>query len=249
MVLDARDGGRGDRDRAPLIELREVGKVYQRRALAVTVLQDISIEVASGEFVAVIGPSGSGKSTLMYILGCLTTPTHGRYSLEGRDVTQLSDDALSEMRARRIGFVFQDFALLPQLTALENVALPMTYAGAARSDRDHRAKAALERVGLTHRASHRPPEMSGGEQQRVAIARALINDPPFVLADEPTGNLDTRRRDEILEILHTLHGDGKTVVLITHDLEVAAHARRTLKMRDGTIVADEHAPGAAAAGP
>ncbi|HHW01871.1 MAG TPA: ABC transporter ATP-binding protein [Thermoanaerobacterales bacterium] len=202
-------------------------------------LDDVTLKIEEGEFVAIVGPSGSGKSTLMNILGCLDTPTSGKYEFEGRDVSKLNDNELAAIRNLRIGFVFQNFNLLPKLTALENVELPLMYAGKSTAFRINRAKEMLKAVGLSERLHHKPSELSGGQQQRVAIARALSADPPIILADEPTGNLDTRSGHEIMEILKALNKNGKTIILITHDLNIARQAQRNVHIRDGKIVKDE----------
>ena len=221
----------------PLIELRDVQKIYSLGGEDVRALRGINATISHGEMVAIVGPSGSGKSTLMHILGCLDRPTSGSYVLDGGDVQRYGDAALAEIRRAKIGFVFQQFNLLPRMTALQNVALPMVYTGA--KDRDRRAMESLERVGLGHRAKHRPTELSGGEQQRVAIARALVNKPPVLLADEPTGNLDTKVGAAIMEVFRQLNAeDSITVILITHDPEVSVAARRVIAMRDGEVVSD-----------
>ena len=235
-------------DAAPVIELTDVGKVYDTGAIAVAALRDVTLRIDEGEFVAVTGPSGSGKSTLMHILGCLDVPTSGTYRLVGHDVGQLGEDRLAAVRNLFVGFVFQQFNLLPSMTALRNVELPLVYSGVEPAARRDRARAALAEVGLDDRAEHRPGELSGGQQQRVAIARALVTDPAMILADEPTGNLDTRSTEDVLTLLATLHARGRTVVLITHEAELAAAADRRVVVRDGGIVEDERratAPGAA----
>jgi putative ABC transport system ATP-binding protein len=216
-----------------LIELRAVGKVYGAGPAAVFALREVDLTVAAGDFVAVVGPSGSGKSTLMHILGCLDSPTAGSYLFAGEDVSRLSERQLAYIRNRRIGFVFQQFHLLPRLAAWRNVELPLLYR--ETSERRDQALAVLERVGLAERVLHRPTEMSGGQQQRVAIARALVTDPDLILADEPTGNLDTASSQEILSVLKDLNREGRTVVLITHEADVAAFANRTVQMRDGRL--------------
>jgi len=220
-----------------LIELQAVTKTYRMDGVEVQALRGIDLQVASGEFVAIMGPSGSGKSTCMNILGLLDRPTSGAYLLDGQDVSALDDLALARTRNRRIGFVFQSFNLLPRAPAIENVELPLIYAGTP--GRNARARAALEQVGLTGRAHHLPTQLSGGEQQRVAIARALVTSPAVILADEPTGNLDTATSDEILALLQTLNDGGITVVMVTHEADVAACARRYVRFRDGHIERQE----------
>jgi putative ABC transport system ATP-binding protein len=224
---------------APLIETEMLCKDYWLGAHVVHALLDVSVRIKAGEMVAVMGPSGSGKSTFMTILGCLDTPTSGRYLLEGQDVSVLDDDQLSEIRNERIGFVFQQFNLLPRMSALANVELPLIYSQVRASERRERARAKLQAVGLGDRADHRPAQLSGGQQQRVAIARALVNEPVILLADEPTGNLDTRTSVEIMAVLQDLHRAGLTVILVTHELDIARYAERTLMFRDGGLVGDE----------
>jgi putative ABC transport system ATP-binding protein len=214
-------------------------KDYWLGAHVVHALLDVSVRIEAGEMVAVMGPSGSGKSTFMTILGCLDTPTSGRYLLEGQDVSVLDDDQLSEIRNERIGFVFQQFNLLPRMSALANVELPLIYSQVRASERRERARAKLQAVGLGDRSDHRPAQLSGGQQQRVAIARALVNEPVILLADEPTGNLDTRTSVEIMAVLQDLHRAGLTVILVTHELDIARYAERTLMFRDGGLVGDE----------
>ncbi|TDK30220.1 ABC transporter ATP-binding protein [Luteimonas terrae] len=222
--------------RPPVIETRALEKVYSAGTEAeVVALRGVSLAIAHGEFVAIMGPSGSGKSTLMNLIGCLDTPTGGQYLCDGIDVATLDREALAQLRRDKIGFVFQGFNLLPRMSALENVAMPLGYARVPNEARADRAREALAAVGLENRGSHRPSELSGGQQQRVAIARALINRPPVLLADEPTGALDTKTGEEILALFKRLRDDGHTVVLITHDPEVAAHADRTFVMRDGEL--------------
>jgi putative ABC transport system ATP-binding protein len=223
----------------PLVETQGLGKDYALGDYVVHALRGVSVTIDAGEMVAIMGPSGSGKSTFMSILGCLDTPTEGRYLLEGRDVSTLDDDELAAVRNRRIGFVFQQFNLLPRMTALANVALPLLYGGLSRHEQRRRAQATLDAVGLGHRAGHRPARLSGGEQQRVAIARALVNEPRLILADEPTGNLDTRTSLEIMAILQALNRGGITIVLVTHEPDIARHAQRILHFRDGALIADE----------
>jgi putative ABC transport system ATP-binding protein len=219
----------------PVIELENVTKVYRTGAIAVAALRGVSLTIESGEYVAIIGPSGSGKSTLMHILGCLDIPTAGSFRLAGEDVSTMSETALAEVRNRRIGFVFQQFNLLPSLTAWQNVELPLVYAGVRRAERKERAMTALERVGLAGRVQHRPGELSGGQQQRVAVARALVTEPALILADEPTGNLDSVSARDVLELMDELHASGRTLILITHDVEVASASDRLIGIRDGLI--------------
>ncbi len=221
-----------------MICLKEITKVYERSGGAsVAALSDVSMQIQRGEFVTLRGPSGSGKSSLLNIIGCLDRATAGTYRLDGRLLAGLSDKELSHVRSRSIGFVFQAFHLLPRTTALENVELPMVYSG-SHVDRA-KARAALSRVGLTHRADHYGSELSGGEQQRVALARALANDPPLILADEPTGNLDSKAGKEVMALLSSLHAEGRTLVLVTHDDAVAAYAKREIRIGDGRIVSDK----------
>jgi len=222
----------------PLICVRSVSKIYRQGRVEVPALTDVSLDIAAGEFVAIMGPSGSGKSTLMNIIGCLDRPTRGRYFLEGREVERLPDAALAAIRNRKIGFVFQNFNLLPRMSALGNVKLPLLYARGRRPPKDAPLRA-LETVGLQHRLRHSPAELSGGEQQRVAIARALVNDPPILFADEPTGNLDTRTGVQIMGILQRLNEAGKTIVMVTHEPDIARHARRIVRFRDGRVESDE----------
>ncbi len=221
-----------------LIETHELWKTYQMGAEAIDALRGVSLRIERGEFVAVMGPSGSGKSTLMNLIGCLDTPTRGDYYLNGKLVSQMSDDELARIRNKEIGFVFQTFNLLPRATALHNVELPLIYAGVPARERAERARRALERVELGDRLRHRPNELSGGQRQRVAIARALVNDPSILLADEPTGNLDSKTGQEIMAIFRRLHEAGHTIVLVTHEAEIAAHAERVIHLRDGQIEAD-----------
>jgi len=210
-------------------------------AVRVHALRDATVTIDQGEFIAIVGQSGSGKTTMMSILGCLDRPTAGRYELDGRDVNTLSDDQLAEVRSRTIGFVFQAYDLLPRTSALENVATPLLYQGIGRRERIRRATEALERLGMGHRLTHEPTEMSGGEQQRVAVARALVTEPSVLLADEPTGNLPVQQGLEVLRLLQELHDEGRTVVMITHNPDVAAVASRQIKLLDGRIVAEEAA--------
>ena len=221
----------------PIIHLEKVSRIYDTGKVQVPALVDVDLSIARGEFVAIIGPSGSGKSTMMHILGCLDRPTAGRYVLDGTPVDELDDDALAALRSRSIGFVFQSYNLLPRTNALENVATPLAYQGVARRERLARAQAALERLGLGDRLRHEPTELSGGQQQRVGIARALVTEPALLLADEPTGNLDSHAGNEVIGIFHELHAAGRTIVLITHDPDVAAVADRQIHIRDGRIAA------------
>jgi putative ABC transport system ATP-binding protein len=222
--------------RKALIQLEEITKVYDSGENAVQALCGVDVAIQRGEFVAIIGPSGSGKSTLMHILGCLDTPSSGRYWLDGEDVAEMSARALARVRNQKIGFIFQSFNLLPRATILKNVELPLLYAGADRDERRERAFKALQRVGLEKRAKHRPNELSGGQRQRVAIARALVNDPSLILADEPTGNLDQKTGSEIIRIFEELAANDETIVLVTHDPAIAARTQRRIKIVDGAIV-------------
>jgi putative ABC transport system ATP-binding protein len=220
-----------------LIDLDRVGRTYDLGHVQVHALADASLKVNEGEFVAIIGPSGSGKTTLMNILGCLDRPTSGRYVLDGTAVDDLDDNDLADVRSRMIGFVFQTYNLLPRTSALDNVAMPLLYQGVSKRERRKRAEAALERLGLADRTRHEPSELSGGQQQRVAIARALVTEPRMILADEPTGNLDSASGEDVLNVLHGLNRQGRTIVLITHDADVAAAATRQVHVRDGRIAA------------
>jgi putative ABC transport system ATP-binding protein len=221
----------------PIIDLDRVSRTYQMGHVEVPALADVSLQVHAGEFLAIVGPSGSGKTTIMNILGCLDRPTAGHYVLDGTPVSELDDDSLAAVRSRTIGFVFQSYNLLPRTTALDNVATPLLYQGVSRSTRQARAKAALERLGLGDRIHHEPTELSGGQQQRVAVARAIVTEPALILADEPTGNLDSHSGAEVMALLHELNDAGRTIVLITHDAEVAEAATRQIHLRDGRIVA------------
>jgi putative ABC transport system ATP-binding protein len=222
----------------PVIDLQDVTKTYKTGALAVQAVRGVTLSIMPGEYVAIMGPSGSGKSTLMHILGCLDPLTTGSFWLAGQDVSRMSEDELAEVRNRRIGFVFQQFNLLPSLPAWRNVELPLCYAGLRRDERRPRAVAALRRVGLEDRIMHRPGELSGGQQQRVAIARALVTDPALVLADEPTGNLDSTATADVLALFDELHQSGRTIVLITHERDVAHRAGRVIRLRDGRVELD-----------
>jgi putative ABC transport system ATP-binding protein len=240
------DTGSAGRSGEAVIRLEHVMRVYRVGESEVRAVNDVSLAVRPGEFVALMGPSGSGKSTLLNLIGCLDTPTSGVYRLDGEPVQDLSEDRLAEVRQRKIGFIFQAYHLVPRLTATRNVELPMIFAGMEPQERRRRVSRSLEAVGLAHRAHHRPDQLSGGERQRVAIARAIVNQPSILLADEPTGNLDTRAGDEIVALLERLNSEGLTLVLVTHDPGIGAHAERILRMRDGTIL-DQEQPGSGAA--
>lgn len=220
------------------IELSDITKIYQMGDTPVAALAGVSLKIREGEFTAIMGPSGSGKSTLMNILGCLDRPTSGSYLLDGQEVSSLTDDELALTRNKKIGFVFQNFNLLPRMSALDNVALPLVYAGVGRKERQKRAAAALAAVGLENRMNHLPNELSGGQRQRVAIARALVNEPSIIMADEPTGALDTKSGNEVMEIFQSLNSFGRTIILVTHEPDIAAYARRVIHVRDGRIVRD-----------
>jgi len=222
----------------PILSLRDVVRTYVMGEDRVHALNGVSLDVARNEYVAIMGPSGSGKSTLMNIIGCLDVPTSGSYSLEGQAVAAMSESSLAEVRNRRIGFVFQTFNLLPRADILHNVELPLIYAGVPRAERRARARRALEKVGLADRVKHRPNELSGGQRQRVAIARALIHNPSIILADEPTGNLDTKTGDGIMAMLDEMHDAGQTIILVTHEEYISEHAQRTVRLRDGLIESD-----------
>ncbi|MGN6178569.1 MAG: ABC transporter ATP-binding protein [Mucilaginibacter sp.] len=222
----------------PLITIKDIGRKYVIGTEVIHALKSVSLTINKGEFVALMGPSGSGKSTLMNILGCLDTPTKGDYILNGINVSQMTENQLAEVRNKEIGFVFQTFNLLPRNTALDNVALPLVYSGISKEQREERANKALHNVGLEHRVHHKPNELSGGQRQRVAVARALINDPSIILADEPTGNLDTKTSIEIMGLIEDIHDKGNTIILVTHEEDIAMHAHRIVRMRDGLIEND-----------
>ena len=224
---------------ATIISTRDLRRTYTMGAETIHALQGVSLDVDRNEYVALMGPSGSGKSTLMNMLGCLDTPSAGTYTLNGQRVDQMSDSELAHVRNKEIGFVFQTFNLMPRLSALENVALPLVYAGQARSTRNARAREVLEAVGLGDRVHHKPNELSGGQRQRVAVARALVNDPAIILADEPTGNLDTKTSIEIMALFNEIHGRGNTVVLVTHEPDIAEYAHRVVRLRDGVVESDQ----------
>jgi putative ABC transport system ATP-binding protein len=225
-----------------IIHLEQIKKSYFMGKQELPVLKGLSLDIFKNEYVALMGPSGSGKSTLMNIIGCLDTPTEGRYVLNTNDVSQMADDSLAEVRNKEIGFVFQQFNLLPRLTAAENVALPLVYAGMSKKERIEKAMRMLEMVQLTDRSHHRPNELSGGQCQRVAIARALVNDPAIILADEPTGNLDSKTSQEIMDIFEAIYKNGNTIVIVTHEEDIANHSRRIVRLRDGVIETDQLNP-------
>jgi putative ABC transport system ATP-binding protein len=242
----AQRAGAGDPHRgrpAAVIDVRGASKTYELGQIRVRALHDISLRIERGDLVAIMGSSGSGKSTLMNILGCLDVATSGRYLIDGTDVSHMDEDELSDLRNRKIGFVFQSFNLVPRTSAIANVELPLAYAGVGRADRRRRAKAALAAVGMASREQHQPSELSGGQQQRVAVARALVTNPSLILADEPTGNLDSRSTEEVLRIFARLNGEGRTVVLITHEPDVAAQSKRVVTLSDGEIVEDRRSVG------
>ena len=221
-----------------VIKIRNITRDFPLGQEVVKVLKGIDLDIERGEYVALMGPSGSGKSTLMNLLGCLDTPTSGSYQLNGKDVSNMTDDELAEIRNKEIGFVFQTFNLLPRTTALENVALPMIYAGASKSERTERAKQVLTDVGLADRMTHKPNQLSGGQRQRVAVGRALVNRPSIILADEPTGNLDSKTSDEIMNLFNEIHKAGNTVILVTHEEEIAKNAHRIIRLLDGMVESD-----------
>src|SRR6185436_6743594 len=233
-------------DKRWVIVTRGIKREYDMGGEVVRALRGVDIAIGRNEYVAIMGPSGSGKSTLMNIIGCLDTPSAGEYWLNGQLVSTMTDDQLARVRNKEIGFVFQTFNLLPRATALHNVELPLVYAGISADDRKRRAKEALDRVQLSHRMDHRPNELSGGQRQRVAIARALVNQPSILLADEPTGNLDSTTSEEIMQVFSELHQQGQTIIMVTHEADIAAHAERTVVLRDGKVESDRLAAGAAA---
>lgn len=222
-----------------MIDISHISKIYKMDSVETVALSDVSFHVKKGEFVAIMGPSGSGKSTLMHILGALDLPTSGEYILDGENVSKLSDDELADIRNRKIGFIFQAFNLLPRISALKNVMLPMAYGGVPKEQREERARQLLERVGLANRMSHNSNQLSGGQQQRVAIARGLVMNPAILLADEPTGNIASNQAEEIMSIFQRLNDDGHTIVMITHENDIAEHARRIISVRDGKIIHDQ----------
>jgi putative ABC transport system ATP-binding protein len=230
-------------ERPPVIQVREVSKVFELGAIRVQALRAVSLRIETGDFVAIMGSSGSGKSTLMNILGCLDAQTSGRYLIDGVDVRHRDEDDLADLRNRKIGFVFQSFNLVPRTTAIANVELPLAYAGLSRAERRRRAEAALESIGMGDRLQHMPSELSGGQQQRVAVARAVVTNPSLILADEPTGNLDSHSTEDVLDVFADLNEDGRTVVLITHEPDVAARCKRVIQLSDGEIVKDHRVAG------
>jgi len=225
-----------------IIEITDISKIYQVGSQEVRALNGVSLDIYQNEYVAIMGPSGSGKSTLMNLLGCLDSPTHGIYILNGTDVSQMEDDQLAEIRNKEIGFVFQSFNLLPRYSALDNVALPLIYAGQPRVKREEKAVVALTLVDLLNRMEHKPNELSGGQKQRVALARALVNNPSIILADEPTGNLDSKTSIDIMNLFEDIHAKGNTVIVVTHEEEIALHAHRVVRLRDGLIESDQINP-------
>ncbi len=229
-----------------VIRIRDLTRHYVMGTETVQALRGVTLDIGRNEYVAIMGPSGSGKSTMMNVIGCLDTPTGGEYWLNGQEVSRLSDDDLARVRNKEIGFVFQTFNLLPRATALHNVELPLVYAGLGARERRRKAESALQRVGLGHRMDHRPNELSGGQRQRVAIARALVNEPSILLADEPTGNLDSTTSEEIMGVFEELHRQGQTVIMVTHEADIAAHAERVVVLRDGRVESDRMTAGAAA---
>lgn len=225
-------------EHSAVIRLENISKVYVLGKVLIPAVRSVTLTIQRNEYVALMGPSGSGKSTLMNLIGCLDTPTKGRYVLNNQEVGRLADNDLAEIRNKEIGFVFQTFNLLPRLTALENVALPLVYAGAGKRKRTQRAETVLEQVGLADRMTHRPNELSGGQRQRVALARALVNNPSIILADEPTGNLDSKTSEEIMELFADIHSRGNTIIVVTHEEDIARRARRIIRLRDGMVESD-----------
>ncbi len=230
-----------------VIQMRDLARRYVMGAETVNALRGVTLEIRRNEYVAIMGPSGSGKSTMMNLIGCLDTPSEGEYWLNGQEVSRMPDDALARVRNREIGFVFQTFNLLPRASALQNVELPLVYGGVPSRERRERSKAALTKVGLGDRMGHRPNELSGGQRQRVAIARALVNEPAILLADEPTGNLDSTTSEEIIRVFESLHTLGQTIIMVTHEPDIAAHAARIIMLRDGQVASDTPSPRKAAA--
>lgn len=222
-----------------IIRMRDIGKIYDTGKIQVEALKNVNLDIDNGEFVSVMGPSGSGKSTLMNIIGCLDRSTSGHYELEGINISDMDDVRLARIRNKKIGFVFQSFNLLPRITGLQNVEIPLVYAGLSRKERRSKAIEALGRVSLTDRMNHKPNELSGGQKQRVAIARALVNDPAIILADEPTGNLDTASGEDIMAVFQELNREGVTIIVVTHEPDIAVHTKRTIRFRDGLIISDE----------
>ncbi len=238
-TVSAQDNVSNGDNRQALIQISGIRKIYKPGAQEVRALDGVDITICKNEYVAIMGPSGSGKSTIMNILGCLDTPTEGTYILNGTNVSKMEDSQLAEVRNKEIGFVFQSFNLLPKYTSLENVALPLIYSGISKQEREERALKALKEVGLEERTDHKPSELSGGQRQRVAIARALINRPSIILADEPTGNLDTKTSIEVMNIFEQIYNNGNTVIVVTHEEDIARYARRIIRLRDGKIESDE----------
>lgn len=234
----SRTTGPGDQNPTEIVLLRKVAKIYDLGKVKVEALIDVDIGIQPGEYLAIMGPSGSGKSTLLNLLGCLDRPTMGNYLIDGIDVSELDDDSLSDIRNRKLGFVFQSYNLIPQLTVVENIEVPLYYQGMPEKESRQKAENLASRMGLADRMEHRPMELSGGQQQRVAIARALANDPVMILADEPTGNLDTATGDDVLQLMDELHDEGKTLVVVTHDSDVASRSRRIVRMLDGRVGSD-----------
>ena len=222
-----------------LLELKNIGKRYQIGSVTVNALRSVDLRIEKGEYVALMGPSGSGKSTLMNIVGCLDTPSHGAYHLNGKEVSKMSDNELAEIRNKEIGFIFQTFNLIPRSNAMDNVALPLVYAGMKKTERLKRATEALVNVGLGDRLTHKPNELSGGQRQRVAVARALVNNPSIILADEPTGNLDSKTSEEIMVLFREIHANGNTIIVVTHEEDIARHAHRIVRIKDGSIESDQ----------